>query len=169
MYKLAMIALTLIFSSVFAFATSSSADCSTLENPYAGEYNKCKVLKVQTELNKRGYNIDEDGVLGTETSNAIHSFQQKNDLEANHSITPELMAALGLTRTTSQNKWRAKLRRPSLDRLSAFNIVVKTSPRNYDRAMASMMKSYDKSAIQAGFGIPVSSLEPHEAYDVTIR
>ena len=55
-----------------------------------------EIKLVQEALNKDGYNLRVDGILGMHTSNAIKSFQKKNDLKATGQPDSMTLAKLNL-------------------------------------------------------------------------
>jgi peptidoglycan hydrolase-like protein with peptidoglycan-binding domain len=55
-----------------------------------------EIKLVQEALNKDGYKLKVDGILGMHTSNAIKSFQKKNDLKVTGQPDPMTLAKLNL-------------------------------------------------------------------------
>ncbi len=53
-------------------------------------------LDIQMALKKRGYNVEVDGVTGTQTRNAIREFQTAEGLMPDGAVGPKTLAALGL-------------------------------------------------------------------------
>lgn len=58
--------------------------------------SKHEIKLVQNALNKDGYNLRVDGILGMHTSNAIKSFQKKNDLKVTGQPDSMTLAKLNL-------------------------------------------------------------------------
>ena len=69
---------------------SSNADTSVKASPDA-------VANVQEKLNREGFKVSVDGVVGQETRRALKSFQASNDLSATGEIDTQTMAALSLS------------------------------------------------------------------------
>ena len=55
-----------------------------------------EIKSVQEALNKDGYKLKVDGILGMHTSNAIKNFQKKNDLNVTGQPDPMTLAKLNL-------------------------------------------------------------------------
>jgi peptidoglycan hydrolase-like protein with peptidoglycan-binding domain len=58
--------------------------------------SKQEVKSVQEALNKDGYNLQEDGILGKNTHNAIKNYQKKNQLKETGRLDAETMSKLNL-------------------------------------------------------------------------
>ena len=57
---------------------------------------KAWVKKVQIALNKAGYKVKADGIMGKKTRTAIKSFQKNNKMKATGRVNKTTLAKLGL-------------------------------------------------------------------------
>ena len=127
--------------------------------------SKYQVKRVQKALNKKGYNLDEDGVMGTETSNALHEYQLENNLQPTHRIDNPTLVSLGIVTTTPG--WKdSKTRRPASVDSEEDSIFSDEELGMKDRR--SMYKQRSFNVITAGFGIPESALEK-DLHSKTLR
>ncbi len=118
--------------------------------------SKNQILKVQKALNDRGYNLDEDGVMGTETSNALHEYQLANGLEPTHRLDRPTLASLGVINTN--RTWdSSSTRRPAS--VDSENDSIFSDEELGMKKKQSMYREGSFDVITAGFGIPESSLE----------
>ena len=53
------------------------------------------VRQLQSELNKHGYQLDEDGIFGSKTKAAVLAFQKANGLGVDGIVGPLTWAKLG--------------------------------------------------------------------------
>jgi peptidoglycan hydrolase-like protein with peptidoglycan-binding domain len=53
-------------------------------------------MAIQKALNKEGYNLKEDGLMGKHTRAAIESFQKKNGLQSTGKPDNATLAKLGI-------------------------------------------------------------------------
>lgn len=60
--------------------------------------SKAWVKKVQTALNKAGYKVKVDGIIGKETRAAVKDFQKKNGLKATGRLDKATQAKLMMAR-----------------------------------------------------------------------
>jgi peptidoglycan hydrolase-like protein with peptidoglycan-binding domain len=58
--------------------------------------SKQEVKSVQVALNKDGYHLQEDGILGKNTQNAIKDYQKKNRLKETGRLDAETMSKLNV-------------------------------------------------------------------------
>ncbi|MGA8019053.1 MAG: peptidoglycan-binding domain-containing protein [Desulfobacterales bacterium] len=81
-------------------STSMDTQTQTMHSPksQAGmqKLSKQEVKSVQEALNKDGYNLQEDGILGKNTHNAIKNYQKKNQLKETGRLDAETMSKLNL-------------------------------------------------------------------------
>ena len=70
-------------------------------------YNKATVKKVQTKLNRKGYDCGTpDGIRGSKTSDAIREYQKDHDLKVTGTVNASLLKSLnikGVRETVSAN------------------------------------------------------------------
>ncbi|MCO4756084.1 MAG: peptidoglycan-binding protein [Bacteriovoracaceae bacterium] len=59
-------------------------------------YNRELVKKVQSELSKRGWELEEDGILGSRTQGALKQFQEKSALKRTGEVNSETLKALNI-------------------------------------------------------------------------
>lgn len=88
---------------------------STIQYGSSGE----DVKKLQTELNKYGYNLDVDGQFGSKTQSAVKDYQQKHNLQVDGIVGENTWGSLTSTGTastsskTSKNKKTKKTKKQS--------------------------------------------------------
>ena len=92
--KKLILALTAIFTlNIMLIALAQAAGAATYERGSSGEL----VSEMQSRLKEWGYYSGEvDGIFGSETEEAVKSFQRKNGLEADGRVGPATLTALGL-------------------------------------------------------------------------
>ncbi|MFZ0612217.1 MAG: peptidoglycan-binding domain-containing protein [Desulfobacterales bacterium] len=76
---------------------SENMDSSMMQN--SGKMHKMskqQVKSVQTALNKEGYDLQEDGIMGKDTHNAIKDYQKKNQLKQTGKLDSETMSKLNV-------------------------------------------------------------------------
>lgn len=60
-------------------------------------YNKATVKKVQTKLNRKGYDCGTpDGIRGSKTSDAIREYQKDHDLKVTGTVNASLLKSLNI-------------------------------------------------------------------------
>ena len=64
------------------------------------------VKQLQSELNRRGYSLDEDGIFGKKTRAAVRDYQKKNGLRMRRGE-----ACWHRPRQRSRRRWMQRLRR----------------------------------------------------------
>lgn len=89
MKKKALQVLTIV--AVFAFLMSVSAECFAAK---AAPNNQVKA--VQTALNKEGYKLEVDGMMGKQTRAAIVKFQKAHGLPATGKADDATLKKLGV-------------------------------------------------------------------------
>lgn len=139
--------------------TGHHMDKNAKTSSYGKSYTQSKqtVLKVQKALNRNGYSVDEDGIMGTKTSNALHEYQLENGLQPNHRLDHATLVSLGIENSRNQAMRNSSTRRPaSVENDKEMNIfmIEEITP-----ASSSMYRTRSFNTITAGFGIPESSLE----------
>ncbi len=161
------IAVILTISSIGAFAGAGHhmgehkrMDKSKTYSSSTKTFNpsKHKVKKAQKALNRKGYNVKVDGVMGTETSNALHEYQLENGIKPTHRLDHSTMVSLGVASASSgTTEWQqSSTRRPaSIDDTDSSML---TEDERY-QSRYRMMKERRFNTITAGFGIPESALE----------
>ena len=60
------------------------------------------VLDLQQKLNRNGYSLDEDGVFGSNTYNAVLDYQRKNNLAVDGVVGDETWGSLNRTTVPSR-------------------------------------------------------------------
>lgn len=63
------------------------------------------VIDLQKKLNQNGYKLDEDGIFGNLTQNAVRDYQQKNNLTANGIVEDNTWGALNKIQTAPKNTY----------------------------------------------------------------
>lgn len=61
------------------------------------------VLDLQQKLNRNGYSLDEDGVFGSNTYNAVLDYQRKNNLAVDGVVGDETWGSLGKVQAAQQS------------------------------------------------------------------
>lgn len=114
------------------------------------------VRQLQSELNRHGYQLDEDGVFGKKTRAAVRDYQKKNSLRLDGIAGDETWGSLLASPTPAEETTPAPVARPS----------AKTA-----EALARLEKGYapseDVTAAQA-YRDSVAALRP-DAYDSAYR
>ncbi len=78
------------------------------------KFSKDTVMDVQRTLNKKGYSVDVDGILGTQSRNALASFQQDQGLYTKTGeLNQETVAALQINTATNSNDSMEQTRQPA--------------------------------------------------------
>lgn len=101
-YKRFLIILMILLSigTFFAFAQNNKVEATSRYGSRGEE-----VKQIQTKLKRWGYyNGSVDGIYGTQTVNAVKSFQRKNGLTQDGIAGPATLKAMGITSSGSSSK-----------------------------------------------------------------
>ncbi len=102
------------------------------------KFSKQTVMDVQRTLNDKGYTVDVDGILGTESRNALASFQQDQGLDIKTGeLNQETVAALNISTASNSRDTMEQTRQPA----SVNNRESK--PMNQNKDMGKDSKSND--------------------------
>lgn len=76
---------------------------ATIRNQLSYGSQGSEVTELQKLLNNHGYNLDEDGIFGENTKNAVTDFQQKKGLDVDGIVGTNTWGSLDGTYTPNQN------------------------------------------------------------------
>ena len=86
---------------------------ATIRNQLSYGSQGSDVTELQKMLNQRGYSLNEDGIFGTNTQNAVRDYQQKSGLSVDGIVGTNTWGSLNGTYTANKNTNTATATQPA--------------------------------------------------------